>query len=355
MDTLTPNASKNFVLCIVLIAFTSACLILRLFTNYYRRKALSGPDWFCIVATIVFNVYCGLIIQFIFNESQFHAFDLDLTLGATEVTNLLRFAFITEILFTIGITAIKLSILWFYYTLFSINRQLNPIIKATAVLVVAWFFAAILVLVLQCNPVSAFWEHFLQPPYCLETPRVLLGYEISNLFIDVAVLCIPVTTVWQLQIPVTKKLSILGIFLLGTVTCIASIFRLTAIWNPPNVMENFDFGQTYVWTTLQLGLAIITCCLPTYAPLIPLFPGVIRHLCGYYKTMRYPSTAGRSQDLYRVGDASHPDRPWVRVGDEQPNAASQSWAYGNNSGRSDYPLQPMHKGAIVVDTRVDVV
>lgn len=56
-----------------------------------------------------------------------------------------------------------------------------------------------------------------------------------------------------------------------------------------------------------------------------------------------------------IPDASNPERPWIRVGDDRLDATSRSWAYGGNNNSAQYALQPMRSGAIVVNTQVDVI
>ncbi len=109
----------------------------------------------------------------------------------------------------------KLSILWFYYQLFSVNTTLQRMIRATAVVCVAWLVATTLDIVFECTPIQAFWETFISSEYCVENLPVLLGNELSNFFIDVAILCIPARAVWGLQLSLAKKAPIMGIFLLG--------------------------------------------------------------------------------------------------------------------------------------------
>jgi hypothetical protein len=120
-------------------------------------------------------------------------------------------------LFGFGITAIKLSILWFYYILFSVDNLLRWAIRAAAIVSILWLIVSTLVIVLQCIPPKAYWETLASTEYCLEYPRILLGYELTNLFVDVAILCIPTGTVWNLQLPKSRKIPIMGIFLLGSV------------------------------------------------------------------------------------------------------------------------------------------
>lgn len=92
-------------------------------------------------------------------------------------------------------------------------------------------------------------------------PELLLGFELTNLFIDVAILLIPTVMVGKLRLNAIKKVSVIGVFSAGCNVsnaildlppdlvsvyqvlrydrvCVTSIARLTAIWNPPDVMAN---------------------------------------------------------------------------------------------------------------------
>lgn len=118
-----------------------------------------------------------------------------------------------EVLFGFQVTAVKLSILWFYHLIFSPKAE--RVIQAAVALCMLWFIVATFIVIFQCKPVSAYWNQLAQPPYCMGTPQVLLGYELSNLIIDVIILCIPIRYVSFLKMSVSKKLSVLAMFLLG--------------------------------------------------------------------------------------------------------------------------------------------
>ena len=55
----------------------------------------------------------------------------------------------------------------------------------------------------------------MSPALCLDAKRLLLGYELTNLFIDVVILCIPVMVIGRLQLSSAKKIGSLVAFLLG--------------------------------------------------------------------------------------------------------------------------------------------
>lgn len=116
------------------------------------------------------------------------------------------------------ITSVKISILWFYYKAF-VTGQENfnmRLIQGTMVACVIWFLGVTFFIIFSCNPIHAYWDMFSLPAYCQSSVRFLLGYEISNLLMDCFILAIPAPILLRLQMRKSKKISVLAIFLLGT-------------------------------------------------------------------------------------------------------------------------------------------
>ncbi|KAF3762105.1 hypothetical protein M406DRAFT_76204 [Cryphonectria parasitica EP155] len=112
-------------------------------------------------------------------------------------------------------------ILWFDYQVFVENSD-NELIKLA--------IQAVNNACVGCaTPIHAYWDNLAQQPHCLDTPRLLLGYEITNLFLDFSILRIPLPIVWHLQLHVSRKLGLAGMFLLGIFACVTSILRLTIV------------------------------------------------------------------------------------------------------------------------------
>lgn len=88
-------------------------------------------------------------------------------------------------------------------------------IIVTASICILWFVVSVFVITFQCNPLDAFWTKQLFSQYCMDIAKLLLGYELTNLFIDVLILCIPIGAVRRLNLPLSKKIAVTSIFLLG--------------------------------------------------------------------------------------------------------------------------------------------
>ncbi|KAI0117003.1 hypothetical protein F4814DRAFT_414852 [Daldinia grandis] len=354
MAVLTENARKNFIACVILLSLAIVAVITRLLIKFVRRQKLHGADWLCLASLAFLIAYCSIIINFIFNVSNFHAYDVYFNISVpeqlAEMINLLKRTYATELIFTFGISSVKLSILWFYYDLFAVNNRLRVVIQVTAAACTTWLLVCTFVLAFQCNPVQAFWEKLNSPPWCLDTPRLLLGYEMTNLFLDVIVLCIPGVTISRLKLQTSKKISVLSILLLGALVCIASIVRLTAIWNPSDPVRGYDFGSIGLWSTIQLGLAIICSCLPTFGPLLSILKQ-LRSVQSLREIMKL--RVSNSSGISRTSKTLSTERPWAKIKGGQHNVTSRTWAEGNNDG-SEVALEPIPSRSILVSHDVVV-
>ena len=116
---------------------------------------------------------------------------------------------------TFVITTAKLSILSFYYQIFAISARFRRAVIVTAGICVIWSVVVLFLVGFQCRPISAFWNTTASWKYCMHTAAVYLGYETSNLFIDVLILCLPIGMVRGLKLAKMRRISVYLIFLSG--------------------------------------------------------------------------------------------------------------------------------------------
>lgn len=68
--------------------------------------------------------------------------------------------------------------------------------------------------IFQCKPVTGSIA-FVQGSKCLPPLPFFYAQTIPNLITDFAILAFPVPTIWTLQMPLTKKLGLIMVFLVG--------------------------------------------------------------------------------------------------------------------------------------------
>ena len=92
---------------------------------------------------------------------------------------------------------------------------------------------------------------YFSPPYCF-------------LPADRLVTTIPFVILWQVRIPLTKKLALTGIFSLVIITMVFAILRVTLI---SKLTKQPDTSWSYMWSAIEQNIAIIVACLASFRTL----------------------------------------------------------------------------------------
>ena len=135
-----------------------------------------------------------------------------------------------EIIYTLSLVAIKISILQLYRSIFP-GRGFIIMTSVVGAGVIAWGIAVILVSILQCNPVRGEWD-LTVPATCIPLEHFYLGNAVPNIAMDVIILALPIPNVWALQMSLRQKYVVSGLFLLGglyvPINCVGE-FKLTML------------------------------------------------------------------------------------------------------------------------------
>ena len=92
---------------------------------------------------------------------------------------------------------------------------------------------------------------YLSPPYCFLPANRL-------------VTTIPFVILWQVRIPLTKKLALTGIFSLVVITMLFAILRVTLI---SKLTKQPDTSWSYMWNSIEQNIAIVVACLASFRAL----------------------------------------------------------------------------------------
>ncbi|KAL9003099.1 MAG: hypothetical protein Q9188_004004 [Gyalolechia gomerana] len=133
------------------------------------------------------------------------------------------------------------------------------------VVCILWFLAAALSYAFQCTPVDKAWQP-LKAGHCFSLRTYLLAEEIPNCIIDIVLVLLPLGVIRKLQLPTIQKINLSFIFALGGFVSFISIVRMKLTLNELSYEDRASSGE---WLTIQIGFAVICCCLPTYRPLLP--------------------------------------------------------------------------------------
>lgn len=113
------------------------------------------------------------------------------------------------------ITMVKVSILLLYRRIFD-TREMRLATLIVGFMSITWLFADVFTIIFLCSPISSFWNPKLMfSDDCGDIQAYLSGVSISNLLIDMIILSLPMTFIWNLQLTTKRKITLCCLFLLG--------------------------------------------------------------------------------------------------------------------------------------------
>ena len=83
------------------------------------------------------------------------------------------------------------------------------------------------------------WSH---RRHCIQAEISWSGFAISDVITDIVLLFFPIPLVWDLQLALSKKISVIVVFLLGSFSTTIGIVRMA-------VILHFTYGMLYAVTT----------------------------------------------------------------------------------------------------------
>ncbi|KAL8698796.1 MAG: hypothetical protein Q9224_001689 [Gallowayella concinna] len=227
-------------------------IVLRVTARRLTRAAFWWDDWLMLPAIMFSALMCFVSITYMVDHGLGrHIWTAPMDSDVVWAKGL----FISEISYTIIICSIKFSLLAFYWRIFKQSKIRIPIYVLGFI---------ILITILQCQPVSDFWNRFSRtaegPFHCaVNVNQFFCGNSIPNIVTDAALLVLPIPFIWQLHLPRAQKLGLTSIFILGIFVIGVSIARFTVIINldlaSPDVTWNFV--NTQIWTGVESHVGII--------------------------------------------------------------------------------------------------
>ncbi|KAF2866150.1 hypothetical protein BDV95DRAFT_214116 [Massariosphaeria phaeospora] len=212
-----------------------------------------------------------------------------ITLPPREYANVaLRTLWVSSFFLITALYTVKLSILFFYHHLFSINDSFRRACYFMVGILTLWWISSITIVLLSTDPFDAAWRDASRARHRFDFNAWYVTYSGLSIFFDVVILCFPIPMVRSLRVNTRQKISILGIFWLGGFVCISAIVRFVFLYN--SIYQLTDFGQNryskvtaaFIWAEIEPNCSVIAACLPTYGP----FFKEGRFLPGFFRSLR---------------------------------------------------------------------
>ncbi|KAH7384567.1 hypothetical protein BKA66DRAFT_569817 [Pyrenochaeta sp. MPI-SDFR-AT-0127] len=240
---------------------------LRVYVRAILKKTW-GKDDSCMVATLfVFTVYLAFqIIAAIYGTGR-HRWEL----SDQDAKNALMFWYLCELLYVISNCLLKFAI-GFFLLRVSIQRWHIWCIKALMAGTVFFGLVYFFLVMLQCLPITEFWENHPASSKCLpKGPTLGITYALAivNAAADWAFGTLPFFIVWDLGIKLKTKILVAGILAFAAIGSTATIVRMFYI---RTLMDGPDFlyatTDVAIWSTVEPGIGITAGSIATLRPLV---------------------------------------------------------------------------------------
>ncbi|RDW56693.1 hypothetical protein BP6252_14045 [Coleophoma cylindrospora] len=342
--TAIPIVRTEFVVNTILIILATIAVVLRLLARRARRIALWWDDYTILIA---------LFLTYFLYAVQIADAKLGMRIHITEVPAknlalILKMLVAYQLIYGTVQALAKVSYLFFYLRIF-VNKGFIKAVKIVAAIVVAWWTANVLQVFLICTPFKLNYDVTVTGT-CGNRPAAYTAIGAINLITDVAILLLPIPTVWKLQMPVSSKIGICGIFTIGlrcliprttrshplTVSsiCIISIIRMQSMATLNFNDITYDMINPVFWTVTEPSLAIINACLPVMRHLMKIVFGKQAWFRSKSDTSRqYSTTFERMQDgEYPLNNLHDRERGLT----SSSVAAKKAYSVGENESENSY-------------------
>ncbi|KAH7406368.1 hypothetical protein DE146DRAFT_777507 [Phaeosphaeria sp. MPI-PUGE-AT-0046c] len=233
--------------------------------RFYSRtvivKAIGWDDWFMLIALIFStgtNVMTCVSTLPAF-QTGYHLYDLRPEILANPYQSA-QMAMACQLIHK-GIFPGKVN-KWFCHSLI--------------VFEIVWAIASFFLTLFQCKPIQSYW--LIQSPVrdCLDVSTLYYTTSCLNILTDFIIFLWPAKDLASVQISLRQRITLITMFCLGVIICIAGVCR---VWYISIYIKSWDFlwhgTVLFVIISIELSIGIICGCLPGCKPLFgKLFPSI---------------------------------------------------------------------------------
>ncbi|KAI1505915.1 hypothetical protein F5X99DRAFT_366534 [Biscogniauxia marginata] len=238
---------------------------LRLWSRRIQRSSLAFNDYMSIVAMIFAIGTVSLCIADAFAGAiGVHASEIMAT-RPWVLAFYLRLSVPGQLLWASANTSVKLSILSLYTVIFP-NQRFHYICYSAMGISIAYLASVFAEAFALCTPVEYNWDKSIPGGECHNENLAYLIAGITNLVIDAFIVALPMPMLFGLQMSLTKKLSIAGMFSLGALICVLSLLRVVSLleWDLTDI--TYTGTRIAIYSILEPTLGVVNACLPTIKP-----------------------------------------------------------------------------------------
>ncbi|KAL7902884.1 hypothetical protein HDV63DRAFT_412041 [Trichoderma sp. SZMC 28014] len=284
-----PGSRGSEALAVVITLYITSFIAigLRFYTHGFILKHFFAEDYITLVSLILYTAYTICAALSIKYGLGSHVVDVP----PDNRPKAILYRWITTFIYVLLSLLTKWIVGIFLLRICPRKRWRQITIRVILAVITIFSFIYEVFAIRTCDPIELQWTRYNPIPptegSCNATTFATVTIYISaflNVAADWILPALPATLVWKAQIPQREKISIIVLLALGSVASIATIVRIPFakgyLDNPDYLYTSVDLG---IWSTVEIGVALITSSLATLKPLL--------------KRMRFFNTISSSERL----------------------------------------------------------
>ncbi|KAL8734527.1 MAG: hypothetical protein Q9166_001427 [cf. Caloplaca sp. 2 TL-2023] len=264
-------------------AVSTVAVILRMLGRRVSAAKYGADDFLIVVALVLtygLNANEIIAVHFGFGRHQ-------LMLSLDHISKFLLNDWTIQIIFACAISVTRLSLLMFYHRIFPVKR-FTIVAIITGCILVAWWIAFIFAILFSCYPIESYWNKAIVGK-CVNEHTLSWGVTGSELATNIIMLVLPIPWLWDLRLPWTKKLALIGLFMLGCFVCVSCIVRFPLLAALKQTDASWTIVPAGIWIVVECNIGIASVCLPLMRPLISVDLSTLGTYLYFEKFRRTPS------------------------------------------------------------------
>ncbi|KAL8663169.1 MAG: hypothetical protein Q9202_004101 [Teloschistes flavicans] len=301
---------------IVFIILVVLVVALRFYTRLRITRSFGLDDW-VIGASLIPTFALTVVVLVADNHYGWnrHSWDLHAHNGPHGY----KLCLSAQILFFWAATLNKISLLCFYKRLTTggiYKLWYKWCIVGGIAFQVTMLIAFFIVAVNACKPLSAFWTPLATYPHeCIDEGNYMLSFGIITIFLDFAILLLPIPLVMGLQLSRKQRIAVCTLFGLGFIVCIAGIVQVYYIDVAlrKSYDETWDGWPLWVASAVEVDLGILCVSVPAIRPFLAIYVPRLLESTGMGKASKQSSDgSGSNKNPFRYAAKNASNAPWAK-------------------------------------------
>ncbi|KAI4193268.1 MAG: hypothetical protein LQ346_003963 [Caloplaca aetnensis] len=276
------NTKGEVIAAAAVLPFLGILLVALRFYSRIKYKSGLGPDDWLIVPAMVIVTGMGVtllvgvgrgVVAHTTKPNPDTSKNAQLYQTTPEQEFMKKVEFIIYVIMVPAYGFIKLSVIYFYRRIFvkaTPDSRFNIVTHVTSIIVVAWTIVFFFLEIFKRGSyVPDNWGPLIKAKQGINGAVLNNGLFVSDFITDLWIVLLPIPLIVRLNMSTTKKLTVIGVLLLGAMSFCAAIVRMVFNVQIVNAglakKTDVNMGLTTLmyWSMVEAGLSLIAANLPS--------------------------------------------------------------------------------------------